>query len=286
MRDGEGGPDYWSSEILEARSDGEDSTWYRYMEEIYGELIDRAMPKAAGGPSLKTDLYEEARGAYTPLPRLPEPRIGIDRSPEIVAIARQNADGKGLACELLAADVRDLPFPDGHFQSVLSGSTLDHFERREDILASLHELNRVLAPGGVLILTLDNPHNPMLLLRRRVSALSRLRLRPYFIGETLSAKEGVAALQKAGFEVRSVRAVAHAPRDPAMRLARLGEQLSSGSSGERFVRALLRFEALEHAPSRWRTGYYLAFEAVKPTATEPVERGPSKHVPTAAGTIG
>jgi len=258
------GPDYWNSEIREARTGSDDAIWYSYMGELYRDLIDRSVSETAEGPSLKTDLYEEARGTQTPFARLPHPLVGIDLSPEIVEAARRNAEDQGLDCDLVVGDVRELPFPDETFQCVLSGSTLDHFTRLDDIYTSLRELGRVLKPGGVLILTLDNPHNPILSLRGSFARLSQFRLRPYFVGATLDRIEGAAALEAAGLEVRSVRAVAHVPRDPAMRLARLRDRLSGGPSYRSFVKALMSFEALERAPSRWRTGYYLAFEAIKP----------------------
>jgi len=275
------GSSYWDSEILQRESTPRDSTWYQYMEEVYGNLIARASGGSVSGPSLKTDLYEEARGSRSPLWHLPSPRVGVDLSPEIVSAARKNHGCQSQECELLVADVRDLPFPDNHFGCVLSGSTLDHFERREEILVSLRELGRVLAPGGVLVLTLDNPHNPLLYLRSRFGKLSGLRLRPYFVGETLTRRQGVAALKAAGLQVRSVRAVSHAPRDPAMRFARLRDRASNKSAKKRFVQALMRFEALERAPSRWRTGYYLAFEAVKPGPAN----GPATELANDASTL-
>lgn len=45
------------------------------------------------------------------------------------------------------------------FDLVVSTSTLDHFTCREDLVTSLEEISRVLRPGGLLILTLDNPLN-------------------------------------------------------------------------------------------------------------------------------
>jgi len=269
------GSSYWDSEILQCQSTPSDSTWYSYMEEVYGSLIAKAREGPIAGPSLKTDLYEEARGSRSPLWHLPSPRVGVDLSPEIVSAARRNCHCKSHEGEFLVADVRNLPFPDAYFGCVLSGSTLDHFEQRDEILVSLRELARVLAPGGVLILTLDNPHNPLLYLRSRFGRLSGLRLLPYFIGATLTRRQGVAALTAAGLQVRSVRAVSHAPRDPAMRFARLRDRVPNRRGTKRFVNALMRFEALERAPSRWRTGYYLAFEAVKPV---PADLPATKHM--------
>lgn len=255
---------YWDGEVERARAARTDALWYRYMRAIYDELL-AGLAELPHGPSLKTDLYEEAVAQSAPLPALPGPRFGVDTSPAVVAAARRNLDGRGVDARLVVADVRRLPFPDAAFGFILSGSTLDHFEDRRDLHAGLAELTRVLAPGGMLALTLDNPHNPVLMLRRSLGWLSRRRLHPYFVGETLDRREGEAALRALGLDVRRTAAVAHAPRDPAMRLARRLERRGGPRAGhDRLIGALAGFERLRAAPTRWRTGYYLAFEAVKP----------------------
>ena len=253
---------YWDAEVEKARGAAADGLWYRYMRAIYeGVLAGLGGPPS--GPSLKTDLYEEAVAQDAPLAGLPGPRFGIDTSAAVVAGARDNLRRQGVACGLVVADVRALPFADGAFNLVLSGSTLDHFDDRGDLLAGLSELARVLAPGGTLALTLDNPHNPVLWLRRKLGWLSRRRLHPYFVGETLTRREGVEALGALGLDVRRATAIAHAPRDPAMRLARRLERRAAPGRHDPLIDALMRFEPLGRAPTRWRTGYYLAFEAVK-----------------------
>ena len=75
---------------------------------------------------------------------------------DILSVARNSG------IEAVVADVRSLPFAEASFGVVFSGSTLDHFESAADIQRSLGELYRVLRPGGTLILTLDNPANPLI----------------------------------------------------------------------------------------------------------------------------
>ena len=253
---------YWDGEVAKARSKPADALWYRYMQAIYGAFLG-GLAGPLRGPSLKTDLYEEAVAEHAPLLDLPEPRFGVDLSPGVVTAAREGLRARGGDATLVVADVRRLPFADGAFGFVLSGSTLDHFDDRRDLHAGLAELARVLAPGGTLALTLDNPHNPVLMARRSLGWLSRRRLHPYFVGETLSLGEGAEALRALGLEVRRTSAIAHAPRDPAMRLARRLERRDGRERHDRLIERLMGFERLKHAPSRWRTGYYLAFEAVK-----------------------
>ena len=45
-----------------------------------------------------------------------------------------------------------LPFAEEAFDVIVSTSTLDHFAHRRDIVSSLHELHRVLRPGGEVLL--------------------------------------------------------------------------------------------------------------------------------------
>ena len=73
------------------------------------------------------------------------------------------------------------------FDLVVSNSTLDHFARADDITIALREIQQVLKPGGRLILTLDNPSNPVVRLRNALpfAALNQMGLVPYFVGATL-----------------------------------------------------------------------------------------------------
>jgi SAM-dependent methyltransferase len=76
--------------------------------------------------------------------------VGVDSSPEAVAEAtRRQQPG----FEAIRADGLDLPFEDGTFDVVVSFETLEHVEEAERFVA---ELRRVLADGGVLVLSTPN----------------------------------------------------------------------------------------------------------------------------------
>ena len=62
---------------------------------------------------------------------------------------RLGAHGGGCWC-LSAADVRHLPFADGHFQAVICSEVMEHIPDHERALA---ELVRVLKPGGHLVVS-------------------------------------------------------------------------------------------------------------------------------------
>lgn len=72
---------------------------------------------------------------------------GIDASPEMIARGTRKANKAGVDVAFRTAVVEALPFPDGHFDVVLSTLMLHHLPRptREQ---SAREIRRVLKPGG------------------------------------------------------------------------------------------------------------------------------------------
>ena len=57
------------------------------------------------------------------------------------------------------ANSENIPFPDGHFDIVTSFNSLDHVDNLD---ATVAEITRVTAPGGLLLLISDVGHNPTL----------------------------------------------------------------------------------------------------------------------------
>jgi SAM-dependent methyltransferase len=232
------------------------------MRQVYAQLIREWMPSAASGQRLKTDLFEEALSHSAPLFDLGAGSIGLDVSFDVARGARRML-GPRLRC--VVADLRAMPFRDGSVAGILSGSSLDHFSRREDVSAGLSELARVLAPGGTLVLTFDNPHNPIVWVRNHLPfrLLKAFGLVPYYVGVTLRRSDTSSELAALGLHVLETRAVAHAPRAPAIWLVRLSEWFGRPSEG--MLRPLLAFDRLGRIPTRYLTGYYLAFRVVKGT---------------------
>jgi ubiquinone/menaquinone biosynthesis C-methylase UbiE len=73
---------------------------------------------------------------------------GVDESTHAI----QLAEARNIAAKFLPANVHDLPFPEGDFDFVLSLDVLSH-AGVDDSLA-MHEMYRVLRPGGRLLLNL------------------------------------------------------------------------------------------------------------------------------------
>ena len=72
---------------------------------------------------------------------------GIDPSAEMIEVARRKAAKAGVDAQFQTAVMEKLPFPDGHFDLVLSSLMLHHLP--PDVKrAGFAEVNRVLKPGG------------------------------------------------------------------------------------------------------------------------------------------
>jgi SAM-dependent methyltransferase len=130
--------------------------WYRGMRRILFRLLD---PLAAGRP-IERALEAGCGTGY--FARLLQQRYDwrvypVDRGWNALQFGRQLGVPR-----MTQADIAALPFPDGCFQAVLSLDVIAHLPRGQEDCA-MHELVRVLAPGGLLVL--------------RVSALDSLRSR-------------------------------------------------------------------------------------------------------------
>ena len=262
-------PAYWDEVMAERRQGTPLTQWRAYMQRIYGDLMRRWVPPSGAGRGLKTDLFEEAVSAHHLLTALGPASIGLDCSPATVLAARERLRQTGDRHLFVVADLRAIPLRAGAVGHILAGSSLDHFPDKADIATSLTELARVLSPGGTLVVTFDNPHNPAVWLRNRLpfAWLNRLGLVPYYVGPTYGRAEGRARLESVGLAVTDVTAVAHAVRAPAIWLVTLAERLNAPRLQRLLGRALAAFERLEHWPTRYRTGYYLAFRAEKRGST-------------------
>jgi ubiquinone/menaquinone biosynthesis C-methylase UbiE len=87
---------------------------------------------------------------------------GVDPSPEMIAVARRNADRLSLPIKYQTGVVEALPFPDGSFDVVMSRLVLHHLPG--DLKArGLAEMRRVLKPGGLcLVIDFEPPRSPIL----------------------------------------------------------------------------------------------------------------------------
>jgi SAM-dependent methyltransferase len=260
--------DYWDGVGADWRRKRPHRLWREFADRQQFALIQRWLSpvlgvRTAARSILKTDLFDEVagRGIVHLLHADDRAVTGIDVSQVMVA----EAVARNAGLNAVVADVRALPFAADSFDAVFSGSTLDHFKSTDDIHTALAELRRVLRPGGRMVLTLDNPANPILWLRNGplLGALLRTRVVPYQVGVTLGPRALASAVRASGLEVVEMTAVMHCPRAVAVALAwPLGR--AAPRWREAFMSMLQAWEHLERWPLRWRTGYYLAICAVKP----------------------
>jgi ubiquinone/menaquinone biosynthesis C-methylase UbiE len=71
--------------------------------------------------------------------------VGVDLSPQMIDYARRQPGAERIT--FTAADVADLPFPDGTFDLIVSSISQHHWTSPE---IGVGELHRVLRPGGRL----------------------------------------------------------------------------------------------------------------------------------------
>jgi SAM-dependent methyltransferase len=216
---------------------------------------------------LKTDLFEEAYGRDELLFSLPldaNIKIGFDIDGGTVERAARR--GGGPHCGFMNADVRSLPLEDACVDVVLSNSTLDHFNTEAEIDDSLRELARVLKPGGTLLVTLDNPRNPLFLALR---ASPRWLGLSFSLGKTLPLRKLLSILERAGLEVQSTDWLIHNPRFVST-LIFLALRKSLGRHADRPIGWLLSaFSKLGDLPTRGFTGAFVGACARKPGGNIP-----------------
>lgn len=248
------GEQSWDDVVAAWRGTRREHALRAYSDRVNTTLLRRWLPDLDGRRVLKTDLFDEAvgEGLYPFLRSLGATVSGVDISSTVIETAHRRYPD----LEARAGDVRDLPHADGTFDAVISNSTLDHFASAADIETALRELRRVLAPGGILVVTLDNPGNPLVSLRNALPPrlLRRLGLVSFDMGVTCSHRDLAALLARTGFEVTHRSAVMHVPRVLVAGLA-----FATGGRAQRVLGAL---ERLSRLPTRYLTGQFVAARAV------------------------
>ena len=226
---------------------------------LHRELAGRWTAGLEVRSALKTDLFEEAFGNDYFFPDLLAgvALTGIDVSSSTAARAAR----RFVRLHAVVADVRRLGLADASFDLVISNSTLDHFETQEEFVASLREIVRVLRPGGRLILTLDNPHNP---LYHALKLLCRLKMAPFPLGYTASMETSASLLGELGLRVREREWLIHNPRLISTAMFWMMRMILGRHADRMIGAALALFARLGQLPTRRFTGCFLAIYAEKP----------------------
>jgi SAM-dependent methyltransferase len=254
-------------------------SWYldplvaKQKQDLHIKLFQGWMP-ASASRALKTDVFEEAFGADALLGRLAplgQTWIGMDVAAETVRQARARSEFR--CAHFLAGDVRHVPLRSESLDAIVSNSTLDHFAEKRDFETAIAELARLLGPGGRLLITVDNPRNPLFWPLRW---LSRLRQSPFALGYTPSATVLRQTLQRAGLLVTDTRTLIHNPRGVSTVLF-LALRRIAGTRADPLIQWLLgAFAKLERLPTRGFTACFLAACAVRPLASPPQPAFPNR----------
>ncbi len=251
---------YWDAVAQRWRRLRPQRLWRMHSDAVNARLLAAWLPPSSRGRLLKTDAFDEAvsDGLGCALAARCDQLVAMDLAAATLRAARPR-----LGDRLTSADARALPFAAGSFDAVVSLSTLDHFASESELLASLSELRRVCRPGARLVLTLDNPANPLIRLRGLLpfSWLHAIGLVPYFVGANLRPDRLCAALRASGFEVEAKGAAIHAPRVLAIAVGRWIERSGSARLERWWLRLLMRFEGLASRRTRFLTGHFVAIGA-------------------------
>ncbi|MFE3193203.1 methyltransferase domain-containing protein [Nocardia sp. NPDC059240] len=118
-------------------------------EQMAKRIITELLDLRAGlavldvGSGTGTDTIEVAK-AVGPAGRV----VGLDKSPDMVAAARDRATAASLPVEFVQGDAHTLDFPDASFDRVRTERMLIHLPDPE---AAVREMVRVTKPGGIVV---------------------------------------------------------------------------------------------------------------------------------------
>lgn len=257
---------HWEAVAAEWADNHPEALWRLHSDAVNARLVARWLPEGSGGTLLKTDLFDEAVSGG--LGEALRGRAGRIVGADVSQGTAREAARRAPIVRAVRADVRRLPLADGSVDTILSNSTLDHFDRRDEFERGVAELFRVLRPGGRLLLTLDNRANPVVAVRNALPfpLLNRLGLLPYYVGWTCGPGALRRHLTAAGFEVQEMDAILHCPRLLAIKISTVLARRAGARAQRRFLDRLLDFERLARWPTRFLTGYYIAVRATRPSS--------------------
>ena len=119
---------------------GQDPRWRSFLVSRIPSDANRVLDVATGTAAVATELVRAVPARMV---------VGVDQSPEMLAAGRDRVARAGLSerIELREGRAEDLPFADDEFDAVTFTYLLRYVD---DVPATLHELVRVVRPGGTV----------------------------------------------------------------------------------------------------------------------------------------
>jgi SAM-dependent methyltransferase len=116
-----------------------------------------------GGPLL--ELGCGTGRLLVPLARAGFAITGVDMSAKMLDVARQKVALSGLSerIQIVQADMRQVDLPQRFRMAFIAINSFMHLTTLEDQLAALQAWRKLLLPGGLLVIDVDNPNPPHLL---------------------------------------------------------------------------------------------------------------------------
>jgi len=125
---------------------------------------------------------------------------GIDVSAEAIAFASEWAARHCPTFRYLRKTLQDCAFPSSYFDLVVLSEVIEHMPQ-DEVDKTLREVERLLCPGGFLLLTVPNRWQPRNLLRRLLSrelvTMDPTHLREYSLQEIRALVRALSLTQKA-----------------------------------------------------------------------------------------
>ena len=116
------------------------------------DLIERIISEYASGPV--HSILDLGCGTGNHALRLSERGYtvhGVDRSGEMLEIARRKAHGKGLSCTFSQSDLREFQTNETFDVVIMMFAVLGYNLENDDVIAALHTVRAHLNPGGLFI---------------------------------------------------------------------------------------------------------------------------------------
>jgi tRNA (uracil-5-)-methyltransferase TRM9 len=131
---------------------------------------------------------------------------GLDFSRGMIRQAQRYAQKYNFRMNLLAADLMHLPYKNDSFDFAISVASYHHIKGRENRLAALLELKRILKPGGEAFITVWNRGQLKFWLKGKETLVGwqtreRVYNRYYYL---YSYRDLKADIKKAGFQISSI----------------------------------------------------------------------------------